>query len=59
MPILLSFVSPLLREVEEMAYQFEAPFHMDTSDYAATFGDEATAWETALAETLTAWREAG
>ncbi|MEM7567757.1 MAG: NAD-dependent epimerase [Pseudomonadota bacterium] len=56
---LLSFVSPLLREVEEMAYQFEAPFHMDTSDYAATFGDKATAWNAALGETLTAWREAG
>ncbi len=51
----LSFVSPLMREVAEMSYQFEAPFHMDASDWAATFADAATPWDAALHETLVAW----
>ncbi len=56
---LLARVSPLLREVEEMAYQFEAPFHADASDYAEAFGPGATAWDAALAETLRAWGARG
>ena len=52
---LMARVSPLLREVEEMAYQFEAPFRTDASDFAAAFGQPATPWDAALAETLRAW----
>ena len=52
---LMARVSPLLREVEEMAYQFETPFRMDASDFAATFGQPATPWDAALADTLRAW----
>ena len=52
---LMARVSPLLREVEEMAYQFEGPFRMDASDFAAAFGQPATSWDAALAETLRAW----
>lgn len=55
----LSVVSPLLREVAEMAYQFEAPFHMDTSASAAAFGDAPTPWDSALRGTLAAWRAGG
>lgn len=51
----LALVSPLLREVAEMAYQFEAPFHMDASAWSAAFGDRPTPWDDALHETLAAW----
>ena len=51
----LALVSPLMREVAEMAYQFEAPFHMDASAWARTFGDAPTPWEDALRATLAAW----
>jgi len=30
--------SPLLRELRETAYQFRAPFIVDTSKFAAAFG---------------------
>ncbi len=52
----LAFVSPMLREVAEMAYQLEAPFQMDASAWADTFGGAATPWDAAVRETLAAWR---
>ena len=51
----LALVSPVLREVAEMAYQFEAPFHMDASAWSAAFGDTPTPWDDALRATLAAW----
>ena len=51
----LSLVSPLLREVAEMAYQFEAPFHMRADAWKAAFGDASTPWDDALRATLAAW----
>jgi nucleoside-diphosphate-sugar epimerase len=51
----LALVSPVLREVAEMAYQFEAPFHMDASAWPAAFGDAPTPWDDALRATLAAW----
>jgi nucleoside-diphosphate-sugar epimerase len=51
----LALVSPLLREVAEMAYQFEAPFHMDGTAWASAFGDASMAWEDALRTTLAGW----
>lgn len=51
----LSLVSPLLREVAEMAYQFEVPFHIDASDWMESFGGPATSWDDALRATLAGW----
>ena len=51
----LALVSPVLREVAEMAYQFEIPFHMDASSWSAAFGDMPTPWDDALRDTLAAW----
>ncbi|MEL7098740.1 MAG: NAD-dependent epimerase/dehydratase family protein [Pseudomonadota bacterium] len=53
----LGLVSPLMREVGEMAYQFEGGFQMDWSDWAEMFPDRPTDWDTALTATLKAWRE--
>ena len=55
----LALVSPSMREVAEMAYQFEAPFHMDASAWRDAFGGAPTPWETALRETLTGWGAEG
>lgn len=48
---------PILREVKEMVYQFEQPFYMDHSKYAAAFGDHSTPMREAVAATL-AWYQA-
>jgi nucleoside-diphosphate-sugar epimerase len=46
---------PYLREFTEMAYQFNAPFVVDSSAFTATFGAVPTPAEQALAATLTWW----
>lgn len=50
-------VAPLLREVAEMAYQWEAPFIVDDSRFRATFGATATPWPEVIAA-ATAWARA-
>ena len=55
----LALVSPLLREVAEMAYQFEAPFNMDASAWRAAFGGAPTPWDNALRDTLAGWGAEG
>ncbi|GAA1315955.1 NAD-dependent epimerase/dehydratase family protein [Leucobacter albus] len=45
-----------LREVARCAYQFEAPFLVDTADTEAALGVTATPWGTALAETVAAYQ---
>jgi nucleoside-diphosphate-sugar epimerase len=50
----LSLVSPMMRELAEMAYEFEEPFVLDTSKYESTFGTAATPLATAVADTV-AW----
>ncbi|QUH02204.1 NAD-dependent epimerase/dehydratase family protein [Saccharopolyspora erythraea] len=50
-------VSPLLRELVEIRYQFDEPFVVDTSAYTDTFGEQATPAKDALAATVTWWRE--
>jgi hypothetical protein len=48
-------VSPLLREVRETAYQFRAPFVIDSSKFDAAFGRlEPTPHRDAVAQTV-AW----
>lgn len=48
--------SPLLRELLEIRYQFDAPFVMDSSDYTTTFGQQPTAAEEALTATVEWWQ---
>jgi nucleoside-diphosphate-sugar epimerase len=50
----LGLVSPMMRELAEMAYEFEQPFVLDTAKYQATFGAAGTPLPTAIAETV-AW----
>jgi nucleoside-diphosphate-sugar epimerase len=55
----LGIVSPLLRGLAEMEYQFEAPFVLDTSKYESTFGATGTALPDALAQTVAWYRTQG
>ena len=48
----LGLVNPLMRELAEMAYQFEEPFVLDTTKFQSTFGP-ATAAVTPLATAIT------
>jgi nucleoside-diphosphate-sugar epimerase len=50
---------PDLRELREVAYQFTAPFVMDSSAITGTFGLQPTPAEHALAATLAWWRTQG
>ena len=51
-----AFVNPTMRELSEMAYEFDDPFVMDTSKYEATFGAVGTPLRTAVADTVTWYR---
>jgi nucleoside-diphosphate-sugar epimerase len=53
----LSLFMPVLREVDEMLYEFEKPFIMDDSKFKATFGDIATDWDAAIAATVAWYRQ--
>ena len=46
----LGLVNPMMRELAEMAYQFDEPFVLDTSKYESAFG----AAGTPLADTVSA-----
>jgi nucleoside-diphosphate-sugar epimerase len=50
----LGLFKPVLRSMVEMAYQFDQPFVLDTSNYEATFGDTGTPIHLAIATTV-AW----
>ena len=50
-------VVPLLREVDGMLYQFDAPFEVDATETEQTLGIRPTNWDQLLAETARAWRE--
>lgn len=49
-------VSPLLRELREVLYQFERPFILDSSAAVETFGLRPTPMSEALSATLDWWR---
>ena len=53
----LGVVSPTMRELAEMAYEFEEPFVLDTTKYEATFGASPTPLATAISDTV-AWYRA-
>ena len=48
-------VVPAVRETDEVAYQFQRPFVIDSTAYETTFGARATPMPDALAATLTWW----
>jgi nucleoside-diphosphate-sugar epimerase len=53
----LGLVSPMMRALAEMAYEFDEPFILDTTRYQATFGGAPTPLATAVAATI-AWYRA-
>ena len=54
----LGLFNPLMRELAEMAYEFEEPFVMDTTKYQSTFEDTATPLADAVAATVRWYRDA-
>jgi hypothetical protein len=50
----LELVSPTMRALGEMSYEFDAPFILDTTKYASRFGTTGTPLARAIAETV-AW----
>ena len=48
---------PLLRELEEVRYQFTEPFVLDSSAYTAAFGETATPLEQVWKQTVEWWRD--
>ena len=56
MVLALALFSPMLRELKELMHQWELPYRVDHSKWAERFGDEHTALETGLRETLDWYR---
>ena len=52
----LGLVNPMLRELPEMAYEFDQPFILDTSKYQTAFGAAGTPLAEAIAATITWYR---
>jgi nucleoside-diphosphate-sugar epimerase len=52
----LGLFNPMLRELFEMAYEFEQPFVLDTTKYQSTFGAAGTPLATAIASTVDWYR---
>lgn len=53
----LGIFVPFLRELEEVRYQFERPFVVDSSAFETTFGVGPTPMEQALQATVAWWQE--
>ncbi|MCW2526496.1 MAG: transposase [Pseudonocardiales bacterium] len=49
----LGLMSPMMRGLAEMSYEFEQPFVLDTSKYQSTFSTPTTPLATAVNETIT------
>jgi nucleoside-diphosphate-sugar epimerase len=54
----LGLVSPMMRGLAEMSYEFDEPFILDTTKFRTTFGTGGTSLATAVAETV-AWYRTG
>ncbi len=52
MATVLGTVSPTMRELREMMYEFEKPYLVDSSDFQTNFGATPTALDEAIATTL-------
>ena len=48
----MGLVSPMMRGLAEMAYEFEKPFVLDTAKFESTFGAGGTALDVAIKETV-------
>ena len=48
----MGLVSPLMRGLAEMAYEFEEPFILDTTKFESAFGTAATPLATAITDTV-------
>jgi nucleoside-diphosphate-sugar epimerase len=48
--------SPVLRELIEMRFQWDRPYHVDASRFAAAFWSDATPFETGVPQTALAFR---
>ncbi len=53
----LGLFNPLMRELAEMAYEFEEPFVLDTTKYQSTFGAAGTPLAEAVASTVAWYRD--
>jgi nucleoside-diphosphate-sugar epimerase len=53
----LGLLNPLMRELVEVAYEFEEPFILDSTKYETTFGGGGTPLPTAVAETVAWYRD--
>ena len=53
----LGLVSPMMRALAEMEYEFDEPFILDTTKYESTFGVAGTPLKTAIAETVAWYRQ--
>jgi len=52
----LGLVNPMMRELAEMAYEFEEPFVLDTSKYESTFAGAGTPLAAAITATVDWYR---
>ncbi len=52
----MGFVVPMMRELQEIQYQFAAPFVVDASDTTERFGIRATDLEETTRATVAWWR---
>jgi nucleoside-diphosphate-sugar epimerase len=52
----LGLVSPMMRGLAEMAYEFDEPFVLDTTKFESTFGSSGTPLAIAVADTLSWYR---
>jgi nucleoside-diphosphate-sugar epimerase len=52
----LGMFNPILRELPELAYEFDQPFVLDTTKYQATFGADTTPLATAIRATVSWYR---
>ena len=53
----LGLVNPMMRELAEMAYEFDQPFVLDTSKYESAFGTAGTPLAEAIAATVAWYRD--
>ncbi len=54
---LLSFFNPMMRELDEMLYEFDEPFIVDDSKFTAAFGLAPTPWPEAIRATVDWFRQ--
>lgn len=54
---LMALFNPTLREMKEMAYEFEEPYIVDSSRFVAAFGDIATPHVQAIRDTVAWYRQ--